>query len=80
MQTAGYFISPAAKFAAGMQDSQDDFNCRDALLGMNSHWDTTAVVNDCDGIIRIDVNDDFCTVAGQRLVNRVVYDLVNKMV
>ena len=80
MQTAGDLVAPAAKFTAGMQDSQHHFYCRNTLFRMDIHRNTTAVVNNCDTVVFVDFNVDFLAEASQRFVDTVVDDLVDQMV
>jgi len=63
-----------------MQDSEDDFSRRDALLRMDIHRNSTAVVLHGDRLVGVDGDDDVGAVTGQRLVNRVVQDLEDHVV
>ena len=79
MQTAGYLVSATAELAAGMQDGVNDLYTGDARLGLDIDRDTTAIVDDRDGVVRIDGNLDFGAVAGQSLVHSVVDDFIDQV-
>ena len=79
MQTAGDLIAPAAEFAACVQNGIDDLERGLAGLGLNIDGDTAAVVGDGDGVALVDGYNDVLAVSGQRLVDRVVYDLIDQM-
>ena len=80
VQTAGDLIAPAAEFAARVQDGIDDLERGLAGLGLNVDGDTAAVVGDGDGVALVDSHNDVLAVACQRLVDRVVDDLIDQMV
>ena len=79
MQAAGDFIAIAAEFTAGMQDSQNDFQCGNAHLGMDSHRNTTSVVLYRDNTVRFQSHFDMGTIACQCLVNGVIHDFIHQM-
>ena len=63
-----------------MQDGIDDLERGLAGLGLNVDGDAAAVVGDGDGVALVDSHNDVLTVACQRLVDRVVDDLIDQMV
>ena len=80
VETAGYLVTAAAELAAGMQNGINHFQSRLAGLGLNIHRDTTAIVHNGDGIALVDDDLDLRTVAGQRLIDGVIHDLIHQMV
>jgi hypothetical protein len=81
VQAAGDLVAAAvAELAAGVQDGQHDLDGRLALLLHDRDRDAAAVVGDRDGVVRMDRHRDRVAVAGQRLVDGVVHDLVDEMV
>ena len=81
VQTAGDLVAAAfAELAAGVQDGEDDLEGGLVLLLHLRDGDAAAVVDDRDGVVRVDRHRDRVAVAGQRLVHRVVHDLVDEVV
>ena len=79
METAGYLVSPAAEFTAGMEHSMDNFHSRDTHLGMLVYRHTTSVIFDGDGIVLIDGNFDVFAVSCESFIYTVIYDLIDKV-
>ena len=79
MEAAGNLISAAAEFSSCVQDSKYDFDSREARLFLNIDRYAAAVIYYGNGIIFIYLNLYLIAKAGQRLVHRIVYDLVYKM-
>ena len=79
MQAAGDLVPAAAELAAGVQHGKDDLQRAFSGLLLNVDGNAAAVVGDADNVSRFDGHVDAGAVAGQRLVNRVVHNLVNKM-
>ena len=79
VQTAGDLVPAAAELAAGVQHGKD--NLKGALSGLllNIDGDAAAVVGNADDVPRFDDHLDVGAVAGKRLVDGVVHDLVDKM-
>jgi hypothetical protein len=81
VQAAGDLVAAAlAELAAGVQDGHDNLEGGLALLLHRRHRDAAAVVDDRDGVVRVDGHRDGVAVAGQRLVDRVVHHLVDQVV
>ena len=81
VEAAGDLVSPAlAELAAGVEDGQDDFGRGALLLGVLVDRDAAAVVDDGDRLVGVDRDLDVVAVAGERLVDRVVDDLVDEVV
>ena len=81
VQSAGDLVAAAvAELAAGVQDGEHDLDRGALLLLHERDRDATAVVDDGDGVVRMDRDRDVVAVAGERLVNRVINNLVDEMV
>ena len=80
VQTARDLVSPAAEFAARVQNRIDDLQRGLAGLCLDIDGDAAAVVGDGDGIALVDGDHNVLAVSGQRLIDRVVDDLIHQMV
>ena len=80
VQTAGNFISAAAELTAGMENGIHDSCRRDALFRVNAYRNTASVIGYANDIFRQNIYSNFGTESCQRLVNGVVYDLVDQVV
>ena len=81
VQAAGDLVAAAvAELAAGVQDGQHDLGGRLLLLLHDRDGDAAAVVDDGDGVVRVDRDRDGVVAAGERLVDGVVDDLVDQVV
>ena len=81
MQAAGDLVAAAvAELAAGVQDGEHDLEGGLALLLHRVDGDAAAVVDDGDRVVGVDRHVDARAVAGQRLVDGVVDDLVDEVV
>ncbi len=80
MQTAGDLVGAVVEFAAGMQHGHDDFGCRAALLGVNIHGNTAAVVGDGDGFVGMDGDDHTVAMTRQGLIDGVVHHFEHHVV
>ena len=81
MQAAGHLVAAAvAELAARVQDGEHDLDGRLALLLHHRDRDAAAVVDDGDRVVGVDRDVDRVAVARQRLVDRVVDDLVDQVV
>ena len=81
MQAAGDLVAAAlAELAAGVQDGEHDLEGGLVLLLHLRDRDAAAVVDDRDRVVRVDRHRDRVAVAGERLVHRVVHDLVDEVV
>ena len=80
VQTAGDLVAAAlAELAAGVQHRQHDLEGRLALLLHGRDRDAGAAVDDRDRVVGMDRDLDGVVTAGQRLVNRVVNNLVDEV-
>src|SRR3954466_12856559 len=81
VQAAGDLVAAAvAELAAGVQHGHHDLDGRAALLLHDRDRDAAAVVDDRDGVVRVDRDVDHRGVAGERFVDGVVDDLVDEVV
>ena len=63
-----------------MQHGKDHLQRGTARLLLDIHGNAAAVIGNGDGVAGVDGHGDVGTVAGQRLVNGVVHDLIHQMV
>ena len=81
VQAAGDLVAAAvAELAAGVQDGEDDLGRGPLLLLEDADWDAAAVVDDGYRVVGVDRDRDLVAVAGERLVDGVVDDLVDEVV
>ena len=82
VQAAGYLVARvlAAELAAGVQDGKDDGDRRQPGVGLDAHRDAAPVVGDLDDVALFDLDLDVVAVAGQRLIDRIVHDLIDQVV
>jgi hypothetical protein len=78
VQTARDLVAVVVELAAGVQHRQHDLGGRLAAL-VTIHRDAAAVVDDRHRIVDVDRDVDLVAVSGQRLVDRVVDDLVDEV-
>ena len=79
VQAARDLVAVVVELAAGVQHRQHDFGRRPAALVLIDR-NAAAVVDDGDRVVDVDRDVDLVAVAGQRLVDRVVDDLVDEVV
>ena len=80
MQPARDLVGVLVEFTAGMQVGHDDLGGRHPLLVMNADRDAAAVIGDGARAVGVQGHGDGVAVAGERLVDRVVDDLVDHVV
>ncbi len=80
VQAAGYLVGILVEFSAGMQLGHDDFGRRNTFAGMDAGRYAAAIVDHGHRAIGIERGDHFGGVAGERLVDGVVHDLVDHVV
>ncbi len=78
VQTTRDLVGRVFKFAARMQHGQHDFSRR-STVRHRINRDAAAVVDHGHRVVDVDGHVDLIAEPGQRLVNRVVDDLVDKM-
>ena len=79
MESAGYFVSPASEFAAGVEHGEYHLHGGKSGLFLYVYRDSTAIVNDRDGIVLVDLHINVRTESGQRLIYGIVHDFIYKM-
>ena len=77
MQAAGNLVGILVEFSARVQLGHDDLGRRDALFVVDAGGDAAAVVGDGAGAVGVERHGDELGVAGERLVDGVVDDLVD---
>ena len=80
MQAAGYLISAAAEFSAGMQHGHDRLYGRDSGLFVNAYRHAAAIVTHTDDIALLDNDVDLVRIPCQRFIDAIIYDFPDKVV
>ena len=81
VEAAGDLVAAAvAELAAGVQHREHDLGGRALLLLVHPDGDAAAVVGDRDRVVGVDGDLDVVALAGERLVDGVVHDLVDEVV
>ena len=79
MQTTGYRVGLATELGPGVQHGHHRFQGGNLGGRMNVHGNTTSVVIDSYGLVRLNRHDNMVTAAGHSLVDAVVSNLINQM-
>ena len=80
MQAPGHLIAFAAELAAGVQHGQADLDRGPLQLGVHAHREAAAVILHLDGTIFQQADLHLRAVAGQRLINGIIYNLIYAVV
>jgi hypothetical protein len=80
VQSARDLVAVRVELAAGVQRGHHDLERRALGLGVQVDRDAAPVVGDRDRVVAVDDDADRVAVAGERLVDRVVHDLVHEVV
>ena len=80
MQSARELVVLVGEFAARMQAREDQLDTGDLFLGMFVDGHAAAIVTDLERPVPEDRDLDLLAVAGKRLVDRVVDDLVRQVI
>ena len=80
VQTAGHCITAAAELAAGVQLGHHGLHTGDALARHLIDRDASTIVHHADAVVRQNGDLDMAGVSGQRLVDRVIDDLIDQVV
>ena len=80
VQAAGDLVGVVVELAAGVDLGQHDLQRALAAVGVDVDRDAAAVVDDRDRAVGVERDVDVPAVAGHRLVDRVVDDLVDQVV
>ena len=79
VESSGHFVAVLVELASGMEDGHHYLQCGTMLLRMHSGRDASSVVGDLDGIVGEDGHTDLGAIAGHRLIDTIVNNLINKM-
>ena len=80
VQAARHLVAAAAELAARVQDGEDDGDGGKAGLALGADGDAAAVVRDLDDLAGKQVHLDHRAIARERLVDRVVDNLIDQVV
>ena len=80
MEAAGYLVSAAAEFAAGMENGEDYLQSGPSRLRLDVHRNAAAIIRYSNRISRIDGNRNIFAISRQSFINGVVYDLIDQVV
>ena len=80
VQTAGNGIAATAELAAGVQLGHHGFHAGDTFARHDIDGDATAIVHDANAVIRQNRDFDMAGVTCQRLIHRIIDDLIHQMV
>ena len=80
VQTTGNGVAATAELTASVQHGHDNLNGGLVLGGVLIHGNTAAVILYANSTISLDGHVNFGGVAGERFVDRVIYNLVDQVV
>ena len=80
VQTTGNGVAATAELTASVQHGHDNLNSGLVLSGVLIHGNTAAVILYANSTISLDGHVNFGGVAGERFVDRVIYNLVDQVV
>ena len=79
VQAAGDLVGALVELAAGVQLGEHDLGSRQLLGGVDVNGNAAAVVDHGDAVVDVDGDLDAVALAGERLVDGVVDDLVDEV-
>ena len=79
MESSGYFVSSASELSSGMKNCENNLDCGNARLMVDSHRDSASVITYRHGVPLVNGNFYMIAGPGKSLVYRVVHDLINEM-
>ena len=79
METARRLITALPELSTSMENGKNDFRCRFSR-GVHPCRHPTSVVTDRDRIVLMNRHIDLTTEPGERLIDRIVDDLIDEMV
>ena len=79
VEPSGNLVSPAAELSPGVKDGKYNFYRRQSRLVVDAHGNSPPVVDDGNGIVRVNGHLDILTEAGQSLVHGIVHDLIDQV-
>ena len=80
VQTARDRVAAATELTTGMQHGHNNLNGGLVLGGVLIHGNTAAIILHTDRTVSLNGHVNFGGVASERLVNRVIYNLVDQVV
>ena len=80
MQAARNLVTASAELSARVQDGQNHCNGRNSHLWMKADRDAAPIVPDTDDIPRQDIDLNIGAITCKGLIDRIIDDLVNKVV
>ena len=80
VQTARNLVRIAVKLTTRMQLSHNHLSGRHTFFFMNSNRNTATIIRDGNRAISIDPHQNMIRMTSQRLIDAIVYNLVNHMV
>ena len=80
VQTAGNLVSAAAEFTSRVKNGKYNLNRRESGLSLNTRRNTSSVIFYGYRVILVYGNSYFLAISRQSLVNRVINNLIDKMV
>ena len=79
VETARDLVAAAAELTAGVENGIDHLGGGDALLGVDTAGDASAVVDDGNAVALVDDDLDLVAVPRQSLVDGVIHDLIDQV-
>src|SRR6202035_560016 len=79
VETAGDFVGVAVEFAARVKNGEDDFSRGTFFRGVHVNGNAAAVVDHSDGIVRVNGDINFISVASHSFVDVVVNDFPDQV-
>ena len=79
VKSAGYLISSTAELATCVKNSKYNLNCRNTCLMIDTYRNSTTIICNCNGVIRIDIYMDLRTKTSQCFIDCIVHDLIYEM-
>ena len=79
VKTTGNLISSTAELTACVKNGKYNLNCRNTSLMIDTNRNTTTIICNCNGIIRIDIYMDLRTKTSQCFIDCVIHDLIYEM-
>jgi hypothetical protein len=80
VETTGEAIAVVGELAPGVELGEDDLDSGQALVGVEVHRHATAIVADLQGAIGVEDHGDGPGMAGQGLVDAVIYDFLGEVI
>ena len=80
VETARHLVGVFIELTAGMKHGQDYFECAFMLFLMKVNRNTSAIIDNRDGVVFVDGHLDMGAESRESLIDRVVDNLVDKVV